>query len=237
MLQIIPIIRERDQFIAWFAEFFSFALILCVAFAVAGAGAWFQVARGAAGRVAHATADVAPATAGIVLGTSRLVSNGRSNLFFKHRIEAAAALFHAGKVEYLIVSGNQQNGGRARGGYDEPADMRDALIARGVPADRIYRDRAGFRTLDSVLRARDIFGQERAIVISQGFHVERALFLARAHGLEFTGFAAADVPEFYGLRVQAREFAARLAAVFDVAVNRRAKVGGPMVMLGKDAAG
>ena len=209
----------------------------CVAFLGAGGVAWLWVQRSTEDRIAISTDDVTPARAGVVLGTSRLSRGGRSNLYFAHRMDAAAALFHAGKVEYLIVSGNQQAGGRGRGGYDEPADMRDALIERRVPADRIYRDRAGFRTLDSVLRAKQVFGQDRAIVISQGFHVERALFLARAHGLEFSGFAAKDVPEFYGLRVQAREFVARMGAVFDVAVNRGARVTGPVVALGRDTAG
>ena len=204
--------------------------------AIAGVCAWFWVERGTAGQIRDEVALVAPVRAGIVLGTSRYLRGGHSNLYFANRIDAAAKLYHAGKVEYLIVSGNQQMGGRSKGSYDEPADMRDALVARGVPAERIYRDRAGYRTLDSVLRARDIFGLDRAIVISQAFHVERALYLARAHGLDFSGFAARDVPEFYGLRVQAREVAARVAAIFDVAFNRRAQVGGPMVRLGYDDA-
>lgn len=212
-------------------------ILCCALFIVAGIGVWFYIEARAGGQIAGRVADAAPVKAGIVLGTSRLVRSGRSNLYFANRIDAAAALFHAGKVEYLIVSGNEAMGGRRHGAYDEPADMRDALIAKGVPADRIYRDRAGFRTLDSVLRAKSIFGQDRAIIISQGFHVERALFLARANGLAFSGFAAKDVPEFYGMRVQAREFVARMGAVFDVAVGRRARLGGDAVRLGKDAAG
>ena len=212
-------------------------VLAAVAFLAAGAGAWFWVGRGGEGRIAAKPADVAPARAGVVLGTSRLLADGRHNLYFAHRIEAAAELWRAGKVEYLIVSGNQQAGGRGKGAYDEPADMRDALVAKGVPADHIYRDRAGFRTLDSVLRAKDIFGQERAIVISQTFHVERALFLARARGLDFSGYAAKDVPEFYGPRVRVREFIARMGAVFDVAVGRGARVGGPAVRLGEKGAG
>src|SRR6202034_2604013 len=107
---------------------------------------------------------------------------GGPNPFFVHRIAAAAALYRSGKVQYLIVSGNQARGGRAKGGYDEPSDMRDALIASGVPAKRIYRDYAGFRTLDSVLRAKSVFGQDRVIVVSQHFHLARALFLAARHG-------------------------------------------------------
>lgn len=214
-----------------------FVMFASLAFVLAGAGAWLWVERGAQGHIAYAVRDAEPAKAGIVLGTSRLVRSGRSNLYFSHRIEAAAALFHAGKVEYLIVSGNQQNGGRKQGDYDEPADMRDALVAKGVPADRIYRDRAGFRTLDSVLRAKSIFGQDKAIIVSQNFHVVRALYLARANGLAFSGFAARDVPELYGVQVQAREFVARMGAVVDGLIGRRARVGGPMIALGREGAG
>ncbi len=217
-----------------FLRLTTFGLAL---FVLGGAAAWIFIGRNAAGEIVDRVAEVAPARAGLVLGTSRLVRGGRANLYFQHRIEAAAELYHAGKVEYLIVSGNQSGGGRGHGDYDEPADMRDALMARGVPAKQIYRDGAGYRTLDSVLRARDVFGQDNAIVISQGFHVERALFLARANGIGFSGFAAQDVPAYYGLKVRAREFVARLAAVFDVATNRGARVRGPMVQLGHDAAG
>ena len=179
--------------------------------------------------------DLRPARAGLVLGSARLARNYVGNPFFRHRIEAAARLFKAGKVEYLIVSGNQARGGRPRGGYDEPADMRDALIAEGVPADRIYRDYAGFRTLDSVLRAKEIFGQDRVIVVSQHFHLARALFLARTRGLDDDGFEAEDVPLRFGVSTHLREIGARVRAVWDAWRRREPRFHGRPVALGVDA--
>ena len=201
---------------------------------MAGAGAWGFVAQNGGSQIAAKPEALAQAKAGLVLGTARLLKGGRKNLYFTYRMQAAAALFASGKVKYLIVSGNQADGGRAAGGYDEPADMRDALVALGVPAARIYRDSFGFRTLDSVLRAKSIFGQERVILVSQRFHLERALYLAQAHGLQFQGFAARDVPRRWGARVMAREIGARVRAVLDVLTDTTAQAGGKAIVLGVD---
>ncbi|WP_424360456.1 SanA/YdcF family protein [Methylocystis parvus] len=144
---------------------------------------------------------MAPVEAGLVLGASPIRRDGEGhNRHFLYRIEAATALYKAGKVKYLIVSGDRRDDF-----YEEPAAMRDALIAAGVPADRIYRDAAGFHTRDSLARAHLLFGQRDAVVISQRFHAERAVFIARAHGLAYTGFAAWDiipVPAFAPLRAK-----------------------------------
>ena len=166
--------------------------------------------------------------AAVVMGCSPLVADGRTNLFFRYRIEAAATLFKAGKVDYLIVSGDNR-----RAEYDEPTAMRDALVASGVPEDRIYRDYAGFRTLDSVIRAREVFGQGDFIVVSQPFHAERAIYIAQAHGIEAIGFQARDVHRFGGLRAKARECLARVRTVLDVhCFGTKPKFLGPAVELG-----
>jgi len=213
----------------------ALALLALAGLAVtAAAGAWFYIETTSAAHIYASPDDIAPAKAGLVLGSAKLVRNYVSNPFFRNRIEAAAALYKTGKVEYLIVSGNQARGGRPRGGYDEPADMRDALIAAGVPAARIYRDYAGFRTLDSVVRAREVFGQDRVIVISQAFHLARALFLARARGLADDGFAAKDPPLRFGVRAKLREIAARGLAVYDVLVGAEPRYRGHPVQLGVD---
>ena len=211
-------------------------LCLCVLVATAsvGAGAWAFIAQRGSERITASPAALEPVEAGLVLGTSRLLRGGRSNLYFTYRIKAAAMLFASGKVKYLIVSGNQEDGGRAAGHYDEPTDMRDALVAAGVPAARIYRDFAGFRTLDSVLRAKSIFGQDHVIVVSQRFHLERALYLAQAHGLNFQGFEAQDVPLRAGVRIRARELVARMGAVLDILIDRSPRMGGKPVVLGTD---
>lgn len=161
---------------------------------------------------------------GLLLGCSERLSDGRSNLFFEKRIAAAARLFQAGKVDYLLVSGDN-----SRAGYDEPSDMRRALIARGIPGSRIVLDYAGFRTLDSVVRAKEVFGLRRFTVISQRFHDLRAVYLARAHGVEAYGYAAADVGGTDGIRVQLRELFSRAFALLDVSVlGSRPHFAGPV---------
>lgn len=124
---------------------------------------------------------------GLLLGTSP-GTNG-TNLFFTTRIEATKELYERGKISHILVSGDNSTHS-----YNEPAYMRDALIRSGIPESAITLDYAGFRTLDSVLRAKEIFSiTDDVTIISQPFHVERALFLARLHGLNAIGYGAADV--------------------------------------------
>lgn len=171
----------------------------------------YAVQGAAAERIASNVDAVQPSEVALVLGTSPELSDGRPNLYFEHRMDAAAELYHAGKVERLLVSGANPNHD-----YDESTAMKFALIKRGVPADNIARDYAGFRTLDSVVRAKEIFGCDEVIIVSQPFHIERALYLADHHGLQATGFAARDVPYTTGLKTQIREQLARVKAVMDV---------------------
>ena len=213
---------------------FTRSLAAIVALLALLGGAWAYVDWSASSAIHSDIASLAPADAGLVLGTSRLERGGFANPYFANRIAAAAALYKSGKVKFLIVSGNQSDGGRANGGYDEPTDMRDALVASGVPAKAIYRDYAGFRTLDSVLRAHEVFGQERVIVVSQRWHLARALFLAARHGLDYQGVEAADVPFGLDIWTKVREAGARVKALIDVLDNRDARFGGKMVSLGVD---
>ncbi len=157
--------------------------------------------------------SVPEAPVALVLGTSAHVAGGWSNYFFKYRIEAAAALFKAGKVKALIVSGD--NGTQ---GYDEPTDMNMALIRLGIPTEKIVCDYAGFRTLDSVVRAKEIFGQQRVIFVSQRFHNARAIYLAQAFGIEAFGLNAKDVPVALSVKTFLREKLACVKAVLDVNV-------------------
>ena len=162
----------------------------------------------------------------LVLGCSPMLGM-RRNLFFDYRIEAAAQLFKAGKVKALIVSGD--NGSKD---YDEPTMMKAALMAKGLPESVIYCDYAGFRTLDSVVRASSIFMQPRFIVVSQRFHNERAVFLARRHGLEATGFDARDVSRCTAPKTWLREYLARVQAVLDVTLFQTSpKFAGPPIKI------
>ncbi len=159
----------------------------------------------------HRDVSAAPANpVGLLLGTSKTVF-GRPNLFFRTRVAAAAELFHAGKVRALLVSGDH-----SRDDYNEPQDMKDALVAAGVPAEAVFLDYAGFSTLDSVVRAKEVFGLDRFTVISQPFHCERALYIAAAHGIEAAGFAAADLGGVVAKKTYLREYLARVKALLQV---------------------
>ena len=183
-----------------------------------------QVARG---RVFSSVNDCPKAPVALVLGCSPRVSDGRPNLYFTARMDTAAALYLAGKCRILLVSGD--NG---RIGYDEPTAMQDALIARGIPKEAIALDFAGFDTLDSVVRAKAIFGVKDLIVVSQSFHNERAICIARHHGIEAKGCNAPDVGGGAGLRTRLREKLARVKTVLDLhLLNSRPKYLGAPVEL------
>lgn len=152
---------------------------------------------------------------GLVLGCPRQVS-GIPNQFFKNRIDAAAELFQHRKIDYLIVSGDNHVQG-----YDEPTDMKNALLAKGIPPDRIYLDYAGFRTLDSVVRAKEVFGQNTITIVSQRFHNQRAIFLASHHGIDAIGFNAKEVDARYSFKTRCREQFAKVKAVLDIYVFRK----------------
>ena len=146
----------------------------------------------------------------LVLGTSRKIY-GRPNLYYDTRIQAALELYQAGKVRKLLLSGD--NGERY---YDEPTDMKNDLLALGVPEEAIFLDFAGFRTLDSIIRAQRVFGLNRFIVVSQPFHCRRALFIARSKGIEAIAYATPLIHHPARFRVMFREFFARIMAGIDV---------------------
>lgn len=150
---------------------------------------------------------------GLVLGTSSRLSDGRPNLFFKYRMEAAARAFQSGKVQHLLVSGDNRFTN-----YNEPQTMKNALVKKGIPAQAITLDYAGLRTLDSVIRAKQIFGQHQLTIVSQRSHVERAVFIARYHQIEAFGLCAQNVPLSVSAKTTVREWFARCKAVMDVYV-------------------
>lgn len=155
----------------------------------------------------------------LVLGTAPTTRRGKPNAYFVARIRAAKRLFDSGKIERLLVSGDNRSHD-----YNEPQAMKNALVQLGIPAEKIHCDYAGLRTLDSVIRAREIFGQERFIVVSQAFHCERAVYLARAHNIEAVGFVAEENPPLYNkIKTWLRERLARVAAVADILFMRSPK--------------
>jgi SanA protein len=162
------------------------------------------------GRIFTDASKLPPAQAGLVFGTSDRI-NGRENLYFRYRIDAAAEVWRAGKVESMIVSGDNRTVY-----YNEPERMRQALVSHGIPDDRITCDYAGLRTLDSVVRAKEIFGAASVLFISQRFQNERAIYLAKANGIEAYGYDARDVESHAGLKTRVREIGARVKMWLDV---------------------
>lgn len=205
-------------------------LLLALAAVAAAAGSLELVRRASVGRLYSSTADIPHRRVGLVLGCSRRQGSGYPNPFFDSRIRAATELFHAGKVDYLLVSGDNHTRG-----YDEATEMRDGLVHAGVPADRIYSDCAGFRTLDSMVRARDVFGIKDVTIISQGFHNQRAVFLAEHNGLDAIGYNAEDVDLGDVSGTHRREKFADFKAVLDVYILRtRPHFLGSSVAIGVD---
>lgn len=163
----------------------------------------------------------------LLLGTSKTLKNGTGNLYFKHRIEACIMLFKNGNIQKIIVSGDNSNVN-----YNEPEDMRQALLAGGIPDSCIFLDFAGLRTFDSVLRAKEIFGQSRFVVISQEFHNQRAVCIGRRNGIEVYGFNAQDVDAFNGFKTKLREYLARVNMFLDFWLHTSPKHLGEPVSIG-----
>ena len=153
----------------------------------------------------------------LLLGTSKYLKGGHTNYFYKYRIDSAVRLFKAGKVKAIVVSGD--NGDKY---YDEPTTMHDDLVARGIPSKYITLDYAGFRTLDSIVRAKVIFDLDDYIIVSQRFHLERAIYIAHAKGQKVVGFTAKDFKNtVWAKRMEHRELLARAKAFIDLYILRK----------------
>ena len=157
------------------------------------------------------TEDVA-----LLLGTSKYTRDANHNPFFKNRINAAALLYYKKKVKHLILSGDN-----SLSYYNEPMDMRKALIDLGVPDSVITLDYAGFRTFDSVVRCQKVFGQSKVIIITQRFHLFRALFIANANDMVACGYAAEAVDSNIAFTTMVREYLARCLVVFDLFILKK----------------
>ena len=161
---------------------------------------------------------------GLVLGTSNKLVGGYANPYYTFRINATVALYNAKKIEFILVSGDNSTQY-----YNEPTVFKKDLIKAGIPSEKIFLDYAGFRTLDSMVRAKEVFGLERVTVISQKFHNERAIYLAHHKGLNAIGYNAKDVQIKFGLKVQIREYLARVKVFVDLALNTQPKFYGERI--------
>lgn len=205
----------------------KFGFLLGILIFVGVLGADWLVSHSVQGRLYHSTNEIKYNKVGMLLGTGKYLSSGHINLYYRYRIEAAAALYAAGKIDYLLVSGDN-----SRKDYDEPSAMKDDLMKAGIPSDRIYLDYAGFRTYDSVIRCKEVFGQSGITVISQAFHNERAVFIAQHKGVDAVAFNARDVDVRYGFKTRLREKLARVKVILDLVFGKNPKYLGEKIEIG-----
>lgn len=149
----------------------------------------------------------------LVLGTSHLLTTGAPNPFFDNRMENAATLFINGKVKHFIVSGDNRTKY-----YNEPLEMKRALVRLGIPSSAITLDYAGLRTLDSVVRSKEIFGQDKITIVTQTFHCYRALFISNYYGIDAVAYVANEPSAEVTEKVHWREYLARAKAILDLYV-------------------
>ena len=200
--------------------------VLSILLAVRSAQRWIEW--DARNRVYASISDIPARRVGLVLGCAPPLYGGKSNLYFLYRMQAAHDLFSAGKIEYIIVSGDNHTMA-----YDESGAMKNALIQLGVPENRIICDFAGFSTLDSIVRSREIFRQSRITVISQKFHAQRAVFIARRKGIDAIGYCAQDLDTRASLRTRLREQLARVKTILDLyLINRQPRFLGEPIEIG-----
>ena len=163
---------------------------------------------------------------GLLLGTGKYIDNRYLNPYYEYRILASESLLKAGKIKYLIISGDN-----SRKDYNEPQTMKDDLVKKGIDSNVIFLDYAGFRTFDSMVRLREIFSQEKVTVVSQQFHNERALFIAQRENIDAIAFNAQDVKGREGFSIQMREKLARVKMFIDFLTNKKPKFLGPKVAI------
>lgn len=201
----------------------SALLLLLLTFSVI----WYcdrQVTRAAENKTFNVAAETPHNHVGLLLGTGKYLKGGALNPYYTYRIDAATQLLKNNRIDYLVISGD--NG---RNDYNEPEMMRSDLMTAGIDSARIFLDYAGFRTFDSMIRLREIFSRDTVTIISQQFHNERALYIARREGMSAIGFNAKDVSRKAGLKTQLREKLARVKVFTDYLLHTKPKYLGPRV--------
>ncbi|MEY8761529.1 SanA/YdcF family protein [Chryseobacterium tongliaoense] len=205
---------------------FKIFLLLLVAGIIFIAWANYSIRKESDAFVSYKISDIPETKTALLLGTGKNLSNGMPNAYFYNRIQAAIDLYKSGKIKYIIVSGDNSTKD-----YNEPEDMQLTLMKYGIPKDKIFMDHAGFRTLDSVVRAKEIFGQTKLVIISQKFHNERAVFLARKNGIEAYGYNANDVNKYAGFKTNMREYVAKAKVYWDLILGVEPKFGGDRILI------
>lgn len=203
-------------------------LIILLVFVLITAWANYKIEKETRAFVTNKIDNLPACKTALLLGTSKILKHQQVNEYFYRRINATVNLYMSGKIKYIIVSGDNSTDN-----YNEPADMKKDLMKCGIPDSAIYLDYAGFRTFDSVVRAKEIFGQDTVIMISQEFHNQRAVFIAQKIGMVAYGYNAEDVDNSTGLKTRFREFFARLKVFIDIYTNAQPKFLGEKIKIGK----
>lgn len=208
----------KFKYLLWYTAF----MIALSVFFIFGADS--VIRKSAEGKTFDNVEEVPTNKVGLLLGTSKYVSTGTVNQYYQNRIDAAVALFKSGKIKFIVISGDN-----ATKEYNEPVTMQNDLVEAGVPRDKIFLDYAGFRTFDSMIRVKEIFGQHSVTVISQKFHNERAIYLAQKQNITAVGFNAKDVSKNYGFKTNLREKFARAKVFIDYVIGTKPKFLGEKV--------
>jgi len=189
-----------------------FILILALVVLSVIIGCQIAVLNAAKGRLYADVNEIPHREVGLLLGTNPKGRTGRPNQFFLRRIDATVALYEAGKIDRIIISGAKRDDD-----YDEPEAMRAELVRRGIPNNILILDGEGFRTINSVVRAKEVFKVDTLTIISQQFHNERTLFLAKHLGSDAIAYNAANTQSRRWKYIMIfRECFARVKAVFEV---------------------
>lgn len=194
-----------------FRKLTKLVFYLSVLTAITGAISYYWIEYSSVKHLYNDVNKIPECYTGVLLGTSAHLSDGSDNLYFSYRIDAAVKLYESKKVKKIILSGDNRVNE-----YNEPQDMRKALILRGVPDSCLVLDYAGLRTFDSMVRCKEVFGQDSVIVISQQFHTARAVFISEKIGLTAFGFNAKKVTTQKTIKIKFREFFSRIKCVLDL---------------------
>ncbi|MDL2265641.1 YdcF family protein [Parabacteroides sp. OttesenSCG-928-G21] len=161
---------------------------------------------------------------GLLLATSPITPQGIHNYYFDYRIEATTELYRNGKIDYIIASGGDYS--FRPNGYNELTSIRDSLTAYGIPDSVIILDYEGTRTLNSIVKAKEVYQLNRLTIISQDFHNARAIYLADKNGVDAIAYNA-ETPDILKARLKnrLREYLARVKMFIDLATNKKPHFG------------
>lgn len=184
------------------------------------------ISHSAEDRIFSSTETIPYHRVGLLLGVGKYTQSGGVNLYYKSRLQATIDLYQANKITEILISGDN---GHIK--HNEPVTFLNDLEAAGIPTAAIHLDYAGFRTRDSIIRAREIFGLEDFTIISQEFHNERAIYIATHENLDVVAYNAPAITGEYSWRTELREYFARVLAVYDVIFNTPPKFSGEPIKI------